>query len=251
MNLLTELEFRRNAALIRQSRRRGEGMPLVIAASTDTSLEFARRLARAMPVAIIGSRVLLSQWSPSLAALAGSPLDTWRSIRTAEQLPFAVISFPDQWVGGDASFQNIAFDHRPCGFSIVEVMLWMKFRLPVFLGATDFRGCGEHAVATLKLRRFAEEPPVDLTKEAFGRRLEQLMQPVIDCARRPHHAWRARDIFALKFAENREAAFKLKLLEIEGLLRIGGDLPAAPCHEPLIAELQATRRAPMNAAEFA
>ena len=71
------------------------------------------------------------------------------------------------------------------------------------------------------------------------------MEPVIECSRNPHDGWLARDVFALKVDGNFEKMLKIRLLEIEALLRMGDDLPEpVPLYRELQVELQSLRRKP-------
>lgn len=248
MNALSNWLVQRRVARLVREYRRSPVLPLIILPSTAASLRFAEWLSRAMPVAVIGNPRLLADWAPSLCARATSPLDLWRQVKAQPQLPHAVVSYPDQLVGFDPSFQVVSVGERRYMFSIVEVMLLMKFRPPVYLGQARFRGRGEKASTSLALQRLAAEVPAGLSRQALDTWLVRLMQPAIDCNRYPHDGWLARDIFRLKVDDNFETMLKLRLLEIEALLRLGHDLPGpvpGRAYRELQAELQAVRRKPL------
>lgn len=247
MSIVSNFHLRREVASLVRGWRYGSGPPLIILPSTAASLQFAGQLSRDMPVAIIGNPRLLADWAPSLCAQARSPLDLWREVKPREQLPCAVLSYPDQLIGVDPSFHKIAIGDRNYTFSIVEMMLLMKFQPPCYLGKAHFRGRGGKAVSTLTLKKFAGGMPAGLPKEKFDEWLIRLMRPVIECGENPHDGWQARDIFPLKMDDNFEKMLKLRLLEIEALLRMGGDLPeTARSYRELLAELQMVRRRPLQ-----
>lgn len=249
MSVLSNFHLRCQIASLVRGWRRGSGLPLIILPSTAASLQFAGQLSRDMPVAIIGNPRLLADWAPSLCAQARSPLDMWREVKSREQLPCAVISYPDQLIGVDPSFHKTTIRDRNYTFSIVEMMLLMKFQPPAYLGQAHFRGRGEKAVSTLTLKKFAGGMPAGLPKEKFDEWLIQLMRPVLECCESQHDGWWARDIFPLKMDDNFEKMLKLRLLEIEALLLMGGDLPeAARSYRQLLAELQMVRRKPLQLA---
>ncbi len=248
MNAVSNWLVRQRVARLVRKCRRGSVPPLLILPSTASSLRFVEWLSCAMPVVIIGNPRVMADWAPSLCARTMSPLDLWRQVKAHPQLPHAVVSYPDQLVGFDPSFQAVAVGERRYLFSIVEVMLLMKFRPPVHLGQARFRGRGEKASSTLALRQLAAEVPAGLPRGAFDEWLVRLMKPAIDCDRHPHDGWLARDIFRLKVDDNFETMLKLRLLEIEALLRLGHDLPGpvpGRSYRELQAELQAVRRKPL------
>lgn len=251
MNALSNWLVQRQVDRLVHQCRRSSVPPLIILSSTASSLRFAEWLSRAMPVAVIGNPRVLADWAPSLCARTTSPLDLWRQLKAQPQLPHAVVSYPDQLVGFDPSFQAVSVGERRYMFSIVEVMLLMKFRPTVYLGEARFRGRGEKASASLALHRLAAEVPAGLSRQAFDAWLVRLMQPVIGCDRHPHDGWLARDIFRLKVDDNFETMLKFRLLEIEALLRLGHDLPGpvpGRTYRELQAELQAVRRKPLSLA---
>lgn len=245
MSVLSDFRLRRKAASLVHDGRRGVPLPLIILPSTATSLKFAAQLSRDMPVAVIGNPRLLADWAPSLRAPVKSPLELWRDLKACKQLPHAVVSYPDQLTGVDASFHKVAIGDSSCAFSIIEMMLLMKFRGPAYLGKVRFHGRGGKAASTLTLHEFTGDVPAGLPKEEFDRRMLRLMEPVIECSRNPCDGWLARDIFALKVDGNFERMLKIRLLEIEGLLRMGGDLPGSgSMYRELQIELQSLRRKP-------
>lgn len=245
MSVLSDFQLRRKAAALVQGWRRGSPLPLIILPSTATSLQFAAQLSRDMPVVVIGNPRLLADWAPSLCVPVRSPLEMWGEVKACKQLPYTVISYPDQLTGVDPSFHKVAIGGSSCTFSIIEMMLLMKFRSPAYLGKVRFHGRGEKAASTLALHGLAGEVSAGLPKEEFDEWMLRLMEPVIECSRNPHDGWLARDIFALKVDENFERMLKIRLLEIEGLLRMGNDLPepGLPYRE-LQVELQSLRRKP-------
>jgi hypothetical protein len=245
MSALSDFRLRRRIASLVRDWRRGSPLPLIILPSTPASLQFASQLSRDMPVAVIGSPRLLADWAPSFCVQARSPLDVWRDVKMHKQLPYAVISYPDQLIGVDPSFYRVAIGDSNCAFSIVEMMLLMKFRAPAYLGKVRFCGRGEKAASTLTLHGFAGEVPAGLPKGEFDEWMLRLMEPVIECSRNPHDGWLARDVFALKVDGNFEKMLKIRLLEIEALLRMGDDLPEpVPLYRELQVELQSLRRKP-------
>lgn len=245
MSMLSDFRLRRKVATLVRDWRRGLPLPLIILPSTAASLQFAAQLSRDMPVAVIGSLRLLADWAPSFGVPVRSPLEVWRDVKACTQLPYAVVSYPDQLTGVDPSFHQVAVGDSRCAFSIVEMMLLMKFRSPAYLGKVRFHGRGANAASTLTLHGFASEIPAGLPKEEFDGWMLRLMESVIECSRNPHDGWLARGIFPLKVDRNLDRMLKIRLLEIEGLLRMGDDLPepGLPCRE-LQAELQSLRRKP-------
>lgn len=245
MSALSDFRLRRKVVSLVREWRQGVPLPLIILPSTATSLGFAAQLSRDMPVAVIGNPRLLADWAPSLCASVKSPLEMWRDVKACKRLPHAVVSYPDQLTGVDPSFHKVAIGGSHCTFSIIEVMLLMKFRSPAYLGKVRFHGRGEKAASTLALHRFAGEVSTGLPKEEFDGWMLRLMEPVIECSRNPHDGWLARDVFALKVDENFEMMLKIRLLEIEGLLRMGGDFPElGSLYRELQVELQSLRRKP-------
>jgi len=245
MSVLSDFRLRRKTAALMRSWRQGSPLPLIILPSTATSLQFAAQLSRDIPVVVIGNPRLLTAWAPSFCAPVNSPLEVWREVKAYKQLPYAVISYPDQLTSVDPSFHKVAIGGGSCAFSIIEMMLLMKFRSPTYLGKARFHGHGEKAASTLALNRFAGEMSDGLPKEEFDAWMLRLMEPVIECNRNPHDGWLARDIFPLKMNENFERMLKIRLLEIEGLLRMVDDLPeAASLYRELQIELQSLRRKP-------
>lgn len=246
MSVLSDFRLRRQVAALVQGWRRGSPLPLIILPSTATSLQFAAQLSRDMPVSVIGNPRLLADWVPSFCVPARSPLEVWQDVKMRKQLPYAVLSYPDQLIGVDPSFHKVAIGDGSCVFSIIEMMLLMKFCSPVYLGKARFHGHREKAASTLALHGCAGQVSAGLTKEEFDKWMLRLMEPVIECSRNPHDGWLARDIFSLKVNENFEKMLKIRLLEIEGLLRMGDDLPEpVSLYRELQVELQLLRRKPL------
>lgn len=246
MRLVSALRLRRRVASFVRNHRHGSRPPLIILPSTAHSLELAGRLSRAMPVGIIGNPRLMADWAPGLSAQVKSPLGLWKDAKARTQLPYAVISYPDQLVGTDSSFQKIPIGDRHCTFSIVEMMLAMKFHPPIYLGTPRFRGRGEKASSTLRLQPFVGDVPAGLPRQEFDEWLARLMQPVITCIDEAHDGWLAREVFRLRLDDNFETMLKLRLLEIEGLLRLGDDLSASRhAYSGIRDELQCIRRKPL------
>lgn len=112
MSVVSDFRLRRKAAALVRGWRRGSPLPLIILPSTATSLQFAAQLSREMPVTVIGNPKLLADWAPSLCVPARSPLEVWQDAKVRKQLPYAVISYPDQLAGVDPSFHKIAIGRQ-------------------------------------------------------------------------------------------------------------------------------------------
>jgi hypothetical protein len=243
MKRWSEFQQSRRIASLVSAMKREPSLPMLVLPSTPAAFAVVQSLCETMPVRVIGHPRLLSEWAPSLAAHVRSPLSLWREAKGHDVMPWVVASFPDQLVGDDASYSKLEVAGEPYVFSIIEMMLLMRFRPEAFMGhatAPTRRG----APSTLSLERFAGALPTALSGGQFETALGGLMARLVACRFADLPDWKARDFFSLKIGDNFKRMLALKLLEIEAVLRMG-DIPSAEAgaHAFLLDGLKTGRKA--------
>lgn len=243
MKRLPELQRPRQLASLVNAVKREPSFPMLVLPSTPAAFLLVQSLCETMQVRVIGHPTLMSEWAPSLAAHVRSPLSLWREAKGHEVMPWLVASFPDQLVGDDASYSKLEASGETYVFSIIEMMLLMRFRPQAFAGhATS--PARRDAPSTISLERFAGALPTALSGGEFETSLGGLMAPLIACRFANLPDWRAREYFSLKIGDNFKRMLALKLLEIEAVLRMGDVSSAeAAAHAFLLDGLKTGRKA--------
>jgi hypothetical protein len=161
----------------------------------------------------------LSKWAPSIADKAHSPLELWRAVRDLSHLPTAIVSFPDQLFGFDQSYREIQIDGTKYLFSIIEMMIIMRFRPVTHMGIA-IKSPWRMNRSTLSLSRFLGTPLSEPSGTEFDISLSQLMRHIVACRNGGISDWIARDVFSLKVGDNYKHLLLLKLQEIAALIRL-------------------------------
>lgn len=218
MHAWTKFRWNRHITTMTNTVKREQRPALLVLPSIPASYLLAQRICESRAGKIIGNSALMKEWAPPLARHVQSPLSVWRQARTNELLPWPVISFPDQLVGTDSSYCKLEIAGESYAFSIIEIMLLMRFRPSALVGQA-IEPASRKAFSTLSLERFTGALPDSPSASDFNLALAELMRGVVACQRAAIRDWNAREVFSLKVGNNFERMLSLKLLEIEALIR--------------------------------
>lgn len=243
MGLLSNFRVRKELARVEDAWRNEGRFPVVVLPSTKAAFEFVTRFCSRFPAAVIGEPDMMAKWAPALHDRVRKPLALWKELKGQDRLPFAIFSFQDQLVGCDASFSKVAIREKTYIFSIIEMMLLMRYQAPLFVGVRrQGRGlAGRHG--SISVRRFPKAVGAEMPKAAFEEAMRDIMQPMVESLDAADDDWLARKFFRLKVDDNIEKMLATRLLEIESLLRIGNPSQSRrEADNALLGDLKASRK---------
>jgi hypothetical protein len=243
MDVFGWLKLRAESRRVGDAWREERAFPLVILPSTHRAFDLVARLAKSMPIALIGDRALIAQWAPALADRTRTPLALWKEVKSQSRLPFAVISFEDQLVGTDASFLKVQANQTSYSLSIIEIMVLMRFQCPAFVGSLLARPGLASRPGAIELCRYARRLDASLPEAVFEEVLRELMLPMIESFKGAGKEWLASRRFALKLGGYAEKSLATRIQELEALLRLRqSDASPSDRVEPLLKDLRAARK---------
>lgn len=205
------------ARLAREVRRTGR-RPLMSLPSTPAAFQLLEAYVdNGLPVEVVGHARLAAQWSPALSMPVRTPLALWQQVKAHAELPAAVAVFQDQLVAVDDSYVRVDCDGHRYHVSPIEMMLLMRFKPPVYVGAAARRTWSRRSRLVLRPCTFV--PPEAPTQAALDVLMADVLRPLLAC-RTTAADWLAAEVFPLKEDGRRGALLSQRIQEMEGLVRL-------------------------------